>query len=96
MFPRVYEIKNKFRYKIHTDSTKIKIKRDLFSCVVETVSGFQMIRSMLQNKLRVKYRPIDIVFDHVKHHKQNINCCFTITKHLAYRTLFSIGRNKKN
>ena len=60
MFPRVYEIKNKFRYKIHADSAKIKVRRELFPCVVETFSGFQMVRSMLQNKLRVEYKPIDI------------------------------------
>ena len=42
-----------------------------------------MVKSLLKNNLRMKFKPIDIVFYPGKHYKQKVNCYFTTKKYLA-------------
>lgn len=79
IFRRVYEMRKRFRYLIHTVSENNKMKIDLSSCITEKFSRFQMVKLLLKNKIRMEFKPIDVVFGSVKHYKQNRNCYF-ITK----------------
>ena len=76
---RVYEMRKRFRYLVHTVSENNKMKIDLSSCITEKFSRFQMVKLLLKNKIRMEFKPIDVVFGSVKHYKQNRNCYF-ITK----------------
>lgn len=79
IFRRVYEMRKRFRYLVHTVSENNKMKIDLSSCITEKFSRFQMVKLLLKNKIRMEFKPIDVVFGSVKHYKQNRNCYF-ITK----------------
>ena len=52
------------------------MKKDLPSSITEKYSGFQMVKAMLRDRLRIDFQPIDIVFELVKHYKQKIDCYF--------------------
>lgn len=58
--------------------------------------GFQMVRTMQKNKIKIKFNPIDIVYKLVKYSKKKIDCYFTDKKSLAYITSYSArSKNEK-
>ena len=74
---------------------KNKSKRELSSCIMEKLSGFQMVRTLQENKLRLNFRPIDMVYELVKHFKQNVDYFFTNKKDLGCRTTNSVRKSSK-
>ena len=83
LFLRVYELR-KFRYLIHKAVTTNEVIRDLFERVVEKISGFEIIKTLMDEKIKREYRPI--------HVKDKIVCFLTKSIHKAYRTTFSIDK----
>ena len=73
LFLRVYELKKKLRHLIHSDSKKSNVKRNLSACIVEKFSRYDIIRTLEENKQRIDFRPIDIVYETAKPFKQNNN-----------------------
>ena len=73
LFLRFYELKEKLRHLIHSDSKKSNVKRNLSACIVEKFSRYDIIRTLQENKQRIDFRPIDIVYKTAKHFKQNNN-----------------------
>ena len=80
---------------IHSNSRKNNVKRELSSCIVEKVLGFEIARPMQWNKSRVNLKPIDIFYKPEKHFRQKVNCLFRDKKYLAYRTTNLIRKNCK-
>ena len=73
LFLRFYELKKKLRHLIHSDSKKSNVKRNLSACIVEKFSRYDIIRTLQENKQRIDFRPIEIVYETAKHFKQNNN-----------------------
>ena len=64
-FFRIYELRKNFRF-LTTDCGKNKIAKYLPSCVTEKLNGFSFVRSDIENKTRVLYAHVGIIFDSVK------------------------------
>ena len=62
LFLRVYELKDNFRYLIKQNSTTKTILRELSSCVIKKLNGFNIVRVEFSKKLRQTFRPIDIIY----------------------------------
>lgn len=63
---------------------------------MEKLSGFQKVRTLQENKLRLNFRPIDMVYELVKHFKQNADYFFTNKKkYLGHRTTNPVGKSNK-
>lgn len=68
----IYVLRKKFKFMTHTNSERNKITRDHLLCITETFSGYQMVQTEYQNKLRVKFEVVDIIIDPVKYFKMKI------------------------
>ena len=53
-------------------------------CVVERSSGFDIVKNSIKEKKRQEFKPINIVFQPLKHYKQVINCYFSDMLHFIY------------
>ena len=92
MLLRVYEQRKNFRYLIHATSEKNKTKKEIFLYESQKkFAGFQMIKTMLKNIWKIKFKPIDIAFDPVKHYKQIVTLLTKATS-LLKRTSYSMEK----
>ena len=75
---------------------KQTIKRQLYSCIVETFNGFHIACMEYDKKARKKFSPTDIIYKPVKHQKIKINCYFSNQMHLAYRSTYTDDNKLKH
>ena len=63
-------------------------------CVVERSSGFDIVKNSIKEKKRQEFKPINIVFQPLKHYKQVTNCYFSDMLHFVYIEQHILKKNK--
>ena len=91
-FFRVYKLKKKVMYLMHTSSQGNTIIGDLSCCIND--KGSHIVRTKTESKIRELYSPIDIIYDTVKHCKIKSNWFFSTKKHLVYRSTYNKDKVK--
>ena len=66
LFLRVYELKDKFCYLIKQNSEKKTVQRELSSCIIKKVNGFNIVCIAFNKKLSQTFRPIIIIYKPIK------------------------------
>ena len=90
-FLRVYELKKKFRHLSLKNPKKQTIVQQLSICVFEKVNRFNIFSIECGKKLRRKFKPIDMIYKHVKKADAEMKCYFSQDISRAYRNTCNKG-----
>ena len=84
----------KIRYLTKKKIEKSEVIRELLSCAIEKFSGFKIVKKKNNEKVKIGYVPIDILYLPLKMIDETIDCYFTDSIHLAFRMSMSVRKNK--
>ena len=57
--------------------------RDLLSCVIQKLNGYEILETQLKNEEKRCHEPVDVIYEPVND-ERSIECYFTSNLHLAY------------
>ena len=64
LFLRVYERRDKFRHVIKKGAQgKNNMIRDLSSCVIQKINGYEILNTQLKNEEKLCHEPVDIIYE---------------------------------
>lgn len=86
---RIYESRKKFSYFVHETTEKKMINQKVSSCLTEKCNGFYIIQIEYDQKERMKFVSINLIYKPVKDQKIKINLFCSNLKHLAYRSTYN-------
>ena len=73
-FFRVFESKSKFFHLALKNPKKQNIVRQLSSCINEKYNGFHVISIEYSKKLRMKFKPINVIYKPIKSPEKEVLC----------------------
>ena len=88
MFPRIYEIKDKFRYLFHENKDSKNCLRSLSSCIKEKFNGFTWAELKLSKNQKADLIPINILYKPVKKVDEFVKCYFVKDLRHTYRSIY--------
>ena len=82
---RIFELRQKFRYLSLKNPKKQTVVRQLSSCIKEKYNGFHIISIEYSQKLRKKFRPVNVIYKPVKSIDEKILCYYAANLSKTYR-----------